>query len=107
MGDFVIVKLIFVTLVFSLTINSFKNYKQYIDQITDERNNLCYICQLHRTKFDKQGVDFDDHIKNAHNVWNIIYYIIYLELKDQTEFTGIENQVYEKIWKGDFKWIPF
>ncbi len=33
--------------------------------------------------------------------------MIYLELKDENEYTGTENLVRDKIWKGDFKWIPF
>ena len=59
--------------------------------IADEWYNLCYLCQLHRSKFDKQGVDFDHHVKHIHNIWNIIYFMVYLELKDETEYTGVEN----------------
>lgn len=51
--DFIIVKIIFVTLVFSVMINSFKSNRQINNIWMDDRSNICFICQLHRSKFDK------------------------------------------------------
>ena len=35
-----------------------------------------------------------------------MFYIVHLQLKDNTEFTGIESYVYEKYMAGDISWVP-
>lgn len=32
-----------------------------------------------------------------HRLWNYLYYIFYLNNKDQTEFNGIESEIMEKV----------
>ena len=40
---------------------------------------------------------FKHHIVHDHNVWNYLYFIVHLKIKDTTEFTGPESYVYDKI----------
>merc|ERR1711934_412746 len=43
--------------------------------------------------FDKQGTPFDIHIKAEHNMWKYLYYLVYLQTKDETEYNGLESYV--------------
>ena len=60
--------------------------------------------------FEKQsdiGNDFTKHIKKDHYMWNYIFFIAYLKDKDETEYTGIESYIHEKLQKSDFtSWFP-
>ncbi len=40
-------------------------------------------------------------------MWNYVFFIAYLRDKDDTEYTGIESYVDEKIKNMDFSWFPF
>lgn len=39
-------------------------------------------------------------------MWNYLYYIAYLQDKDETEYTGIESYINDKITKYDYSWFP-
>ena len=53
---------------------------------------------------------FEDHIEKEHNMWHYLYFIVYLNNKDHTEFTGPETFVYKKIKHGKgaehVEWFP-
>jgi hypothetical protein len=38
-------------------------------------------------------VTFDEHNEFEHNLWHYIYFIVWLQIKDETEFTGPESFV--------------
>ncbi len=39
---------------------------------------------------------FEDHKLNDHNMWNYVYFLVYLRKKDTTEHNGIESYVVEQ-----------
>jgi hypothetical protein len=48
---------------------------------------------LNRSAFDNKGVTFEHHVKREHNMWNYIYFLVLLNQKDKTEYTGSECYV--------------
>lgn len=40
---------------------------------------------------------FDHHVKNDHNMWNYIYFSIYLDHIDTSDHNAIEGYVYEMV----------
>lgn len=40
---------------------------------------------------------FEDHIRKVHNMWNYIYFMVLIFVKDPTEYTGPESYVHEMI----------
>ncbi len=59
--------------------------------------NKCFICNLDRYTFDKYSDGFERHIDKDHNLWQYVYYIVHMQMKDPTEYTGIESYVQEKV----------
>lgn len=59
----------------------------------------CYSCVvgLERDKFDNKTVTFEEHIKEEHNMWHYLYFIVLVRVKDSTEYTGPESYVAEMI----------
>lgn len=39
-------------------------------------------------------------------MWNYLFYIAYIKNKDQTELSGIESYVADKISQDDISWFP-
>jgi hypothetical protein len=52
---------------------------------------------LDRSAFDNKSVSFEDHCHREHNMWNYLYFIVLVKVKDPTEFTGPESYVYTMI----------
>ncbi len=60
--------------------------------------NLNFIfLGLDRKSFDNKHVTFEDHIRKVHNMWNYVYFMVLINVKDSTEYTGPESYVHEMI----------
>ncbi len=59
----------------------------------------CFILfiGLDRKSFDNKHVTFEDHIRKVHNMWNYVYFMVLINVKDPTEYTGPESYVHEMI----------
>ena len=42
----------------------------------------------------KKGYDY--HTKYEHKIWDYVYFLAYIEEKEESEYTGIESFVWEK-----------
>ena len=62
-----------------------------------DTKNKCFICNIDRYVFDRYAEGFEHHIEQDHNLWNYLFYILYLKSKDPTEFTGVESYVFEQV----------
>ena len=56
-------------------------------------NNRCFICNIDRYTFDRYGGGFEKHIESDHSLWNYLYYIVHLQTKDPTDYSGVESYV--------------
>lgn len=52
---------------------------------------------LERDKFDNKTVSFEEHIKLEHNMWNYLYFIVLVRVKNRTDYTGPESYVAQMI----------
>lgn len=58
---------------------------------------VCPSAGLERDKFDNKTVTFEEHIKEEHNMWHYLFFIVLVKVKDSTEYTGPESYVAEMI----------
>lgn len=58
---------------------------------------LCTPTGLERDKFDNKTVSFEEHIKFEHNMWNYLYFIVLVRVKNKTDYTGPESYVAQMI----------
>jgi hypothetical protein len=96
-------------LVSGIIIDSFSEMRSNKMAIEEDVNNTCFICNIDREDFETASVDFSEHIKSDHNMWKYLWYMIYLEKKDKTEFDGIEQYCYSILTgedKNSIKWLP-
>jgi hypothetical protein len=56
-----------------------------------------FFSGLDRKSFDNKHVTFEDHIRKVHNMWNYVYFMVLIHVKDPTEYTGPESYVHEMI----------
>uniref|UniRef100_A0A915CQ64 Inositol 1,4,5-trisphosphate receptor n=1 Tax=Ditylenchus dipsaci TaxID=166011 RepID=A0A915CQ64_9BILA len=59
-----------------------------------------------RGKFDNKAVTFEEHNENEHNLWHYLYFIVWLQIKDETEFTGPESYVAKCVKERNLEWFP-
>ena len=73
---------------FLLTWNALTSYHKQL---------LLPVAGLERDKFDNKTVTFEEHIKEEHNMWHYLFFIVLVKVKDSTEYTGPESYVAEMI----------
>jgi len=78
-----------------LIIDTFSELRDEKFQIAEDMRTNCFICSLRAYDFDKEGVTFAYHVKHEHNMWSYLFFLNYLEEKDQNEYTPHEAYVAE------------
>ena len=62
---------------------------------------------LQATIFDRQVEGgFVQHVEQVHNIWQYLYFLIYLKQKSEDEFTGQESYVSSKLKLKDVSFFP-
>mmetsp|Transcript_29083 Transcript_29083/g.65863 ORF Transcript_29083/g.65863 Transcript_29083/m.65863 type:complete len:241 (+) Transcript_29083:2-724(+) len=98
--------LIMVAIITGIIIDTFADKRSEKNDIEEDIKNVCFICSLNRDLFDRKRIPFNDHVNNDHNVWNYVYYRMYLEDKPSSELTAVEKQLKEKMHKQDIGFFP-
>ncbi|CAF3890978.1 unnamed protein product, partial [Rotaria sp. Silwood1] len=85
---FFIVIIITLNLIFGVIIDNFADLRTEKQRNDEILRNTCFICGLDRKSFDNKHVTFEDHIRKVHNMWNYVYFMVLIHVKDPTEYTG-------------------
>ncbi len=102
----IIIILILGNIFLGIIINAFGELRKKNSNLEDDKNNICFICQLSKDECLFRNIDFDNHIKGIHNLWNYVYFLVYLHINNSNEFNSVENLVWNKLDDNDFSWIP-
>ncbi|EJD74264.1 cation channel family protein [Loa loa] len=103
---FIVIIIIVLNLVFGVIIDTFGDLRAERNEKVDQLRNNCFICGLGRGRFDNKIVTFEEHRKNEHNLYHYLYFIVWLQVKDETEFTGPESYVANCIKEHKSDWFP-
>ncbi|XP_055609347.1 inositol 1,4,5-trisphosphate receptor isoform X4 [Uranotaenia lowii] len=103
---FFIVIIIVLNLIFGVIIDTFADLRSEKQQKELILKNNCFICGLNRSAFDNKTVSFEEHVKNEHNMWHYLYFIVLVKVKDPTEFTGPESYVHAMVKANIQDWFP-
>jgi len=63
----------------------------FFDEILFSKLKKIYFILACRTAFEHKPVTFEEHVSKEHNMWNYLYFVVYLRTKDVTEYTGPER----------------
>ncbi|XP_048873417.1 inositol 1,4,5-trisphosphate receptor type 1 isoform X8 [Brienomyrus brachyistius] len=103
---FFMVIIIVLNLIFGVIIDTFADLRSEKQKKEEVLKTTCFICGLERDKFDNKTVTFEEHIKEEHNMWHYLYFIVLVKVKDSTEYTGPESYVAEMIKEHNLDWFP-
>ncbi|PAV80527.1 hypothetical protein WR25_22907 [Diploscapter pachys] len=103
---YIVLIVIVLNLIFGVIIDTFGDLRTEKNEKEDILKNTCFVCGLERGKFDNRSVTFEDHQEIEHNLWHYLYFIVWLQIKDETEFTGPESYVAQCIKDRNLDWFP-
>jgi inositol 1,4,5-triphosphate receptor type 1/inositol 1,4,5-triphosphate receptor type 3 len=104
---FSFVTLILLNIFTGIIVGAFAELRDETNKNENDKKNYCFICQLTRDDCLKKNIDFENHVKKEHFIWNYLYFLTYLHINDPNNFNSIENYVWTKLGEQDITWIPF
>lgn len=66
----------------------------------------CFMCELSRDIFEKNGLDFKKHKNSEHSLWKYLFYIVSLNQQVSTDLDGTEQYVMNCLKERNYQWIP-
>jgi hypothetical protein len=97
---------IMINLFFGIIVDTFAALREKTYKIEEDKKNTCYICQITRDSAMNKNINFEQHVKNVHNIWNYVYFIAYLHINNEKNFKSLETKVLRKIKQADTSWLP-
>ena len=95
------------TLLFSILsgviIDNFGEKRATNDSIADKQSERCFICDVNSSDL----LDFENHYKYKHNIWDYLFYIGYLREMDENQRTDFRDiHAYNCLQEGKNYWFP-
>jgi len=102
LGFFIVCCVIMTAIVTGIIIDAFGASRDRRKEVEEDQAAKCFICGIEGSRFEtKRPKDKNDtrhygfawHLDHEHNIWNYVYFLAHLSLKDPNEYTGSESYV--------------
>ena len=102
-----IIVMIFANVFLGLIADAFGELREAAETKINDKENICFICQINSDECAIKGIDFEEHVTKKHNLWDYIYFLCYLYLKDENEYNLMEYKIMSSISEFNLSWIPY
>ena len=68
-------------------------FREEANELYEIKMNICFICSLNRTIFERIGLDFEQHQEREHNILNYFHYVMKILNTDEQELNSLDYQV--------------
>ncbi|KAF0701081.1 Aste57867_8378 [Aphanomyces stellatus] len=109
---YIFILVLLVNLIMGIIIDSFTSLRESSERKLEIEQNTCLVCNDTKDDIEYRGVvkgltnNFKNHTEVEHNLWNYLFFIMYLEAKPSNHMNGTESYVYEKLLAKEMSWIP-
>ena len=98
--------LIIFNMINSIVVDSFQETREKNNEINEEKSNVCFICSLHRSKFEIKGISFEHHTDREHNIDNYFRYLLKILKTDEHDLNSIDFQVMNAVKQKRIEFFP-
>jgi len=106
---FFIIMIIMLNVIFGIIIDTFSDLRSKKNERIQDTTEVCLICNIDKQTFDRaddSSVGFRNHVRNDHNMWAFVSFIIYLWEQDKDDDDGLEQFVRRSVENTDIGWFP-
>ena len=103
---FIFIIMILFNVFMGIIVDTFAELRDMNWSRENDIQNICFICQKSRDDCLTKNIDFESHVREEHNLWNYVYFLVHLHINNPNDFNSIENFVWEKLEEQDYGWIP-
>ncbi|KAL4446650.1 hypothetical protein ABPG74_005588 [Tetrahymena malaccensis] len=104
---FILINMLFIQIIFGIILDTFGELRAAQDKIREEVDQKCFVCSMSRGYVDSRSEEgWYSHIYLHHNAYHLVFYLIYITKKDETECNYIEKYVKKCIEQKQINFIP-
>ena len=85
---FTIVNIVLLNVVFGIIIDTFGDLRAEKNEIRTDMLNVCFICNIERSMFERNDMEFRHHIKSEHYMWDYLKFLTHVWCKDPNNYNG-------------------
>ncbi|CAD8173112.1 unnamed protein product [Paramecium octaurelia] len=105
---FIIFNILFIQIIFGIILDTFGELRDERQALVKEIEGKCFICSQEKNDIDTKGTKgWHYHIYLEHNVYHMLYYIIYIKSKDANDCNSLEKYLKKCIQEKETKFFPF
>jgi len=98
--------LLLLNMINGVIVTTFSSIREESDKNMEDKTNKCYMCSIDKVEFEKNKIDFRDHVKNQHNIKDYVNYILYLKLKKNKDLNSNEIFIKKNVLKRNIYIFP-
>ena len=98
--------LVILNIASGIIVDKFQDLRESNKELYEEKENVCFICSLHRSNFEIKGIDFEYHQQNEHNIGNYFHYLMKINRTDEHDLNSIDFQVYNAFQQKKIEFFP-
>ncbi len=90
-----------------IIVDTFQAQRQEKEKKESFKKNKCYICEVERSEFEKNDIDFDIHISENHGIQSYINYLQRISYIDKLNLNSNESYVLQRFNEGRIDYFPY
>jgi hypothetical protein len=90
----ILINLVLQAIISGLIIDTFSTMRQEHEDIAQDIADKCFVCSITKDEFEQAGIDYNVHINDEHNMWKYLWFKLYLDGKDPSAYSSVENFVF-------------
>lgn len=103
---FLIIIIILLHIIFGIILETFRALRKKAFETEHDIANICFICGVERDTLEKKSINFNQHCKEEHNVWDYVDYMITIRLKNIQDLNATNSYVKEHLESNNIAWLP-
>ena len=106
---FIVVLVVIFNVVSGIIIMTFASLREEKAVKENDIHGRCFVCGIEKDVFEKAAggpEGFKSHIKTDQNMWNYLYFMIFIWEQDKDDDDGLEWYVRKCIETNDLSWFP-
>jgi len=103
---FIILGALLFNMVTGIIVDTFSSLREETASRLEKMNTESFISGISREDYEEAGLKFEKLIEKDQNLWNYIFFYLYLDKKDKSDLTGAERYVLKRISRKDNNWFP-
>ncbi|XP_064599288.1 inositol 1,4,5-trisphosphate receptor type 1-like [Liolophura sinensis] len=103
---FIFITTIGLNIIFGIIVDTFSELRDLKWRAESDMKDTCFVCSRNSYDFEHHGKGFDHHVRNEHNMWSYVFFMIHLEDIKASDYTALELYVSKSLNREDYDFFP-